>query len=187
MAFTGESKNLHYLFRDAGKASAQTLIPFLATVLLEQIATYGIAAITDIEQISTLQPYGMNILHRRTNNAAGASGTDERERKGVLLFRVDVRGKPSMKVSIPGIKQDVLATDNKTIDQTNANVQALLQAILRGKQADGTTDIVAGVTGCISPRGGVLINEGDATAPLIKAAYMYHRASGVYGQRRRST
>lgn len=187
MAFTNESKNLHFLFRDAGNATAQTLIPFLKTATLEQLETYGLDVLLDIEQISTLQPYGMNILHRRTNDAAGVNGTDERERKGVLLITVDVRGKPSMKLSIPGIKQDVLATDNKTINQTHADMQALLHAILRGKRADGTTDIVAGVTGCISPRGGALVNSGDATTPLIKAAYMYHRASGVYGQRRRST
>jgi hypothetical protein len=186
MPYTEEGMSISYLFKDADQAKSLSQIPLPATTTLADAETYAITSMGPlITAISSTQPYGMNIVYTRTRDGALNAGTGERERKGVFLVTGDARGQPTTRIEIPGISPAVMATDNKTINQNNALVAEFLQAILRGKEADEITDIVAGVTGCVSQRGYALVNSGTDPAAKAKSAYKYHRASGR-GARRRS-
>jgi hypothetical protein len=186
MPYTSSGVQVLYLFQDADLSKSTTTIPLPAATTLADAQTFAITNMSPlVTAISSTQPYGANIVMTRTRDGAPASGTGEKEMKGTFLIQTDARGKPTTRIEIPGISPALLASNNKDIDQTNALVETFLQGILRGKQADGTTDIVTGITGCVSSRGYGLVNF--STVPngvRIKSAYKYHRASGKGTKRR---
>lgn len=188
MAFTAEDMIATYLYRDEdlNEATSQVRIPTATT--FADAETFAVDNLLPLlNDLSDATPFGVNIIQRRNRTGASVDGAGEGEKKGIFLIINDARGQPTTKVAVPGIDRLLLKGDYKTIDQENTDVIALLNAIIGGKQADGTTDIVAGITGCVSRRGNNFVSSSSLPDTYrAKASYKYHVASGKGSSRRSS-
>jgi hypothetical protein len=177
---------ISYLYRDQDLSEAQSLLKVPAATTFADAETFGVTNLLPLmNALCDTIPYGVNIIQRRNRDLAPVDGAGEGEKKGTFLVVNDARGQPTTRISVPGLNATLLKGDRKTIDQDDAAVDEFLNALITGTQADGTTPIVAGVTGCVSRRGNAFISS-DAANNRAKAAYKYHVASGS-GSRRRSS
>jgi len=184
MPFTAEDMTTTFLYRDEdlNEASAQVRFPVATT--FADAETYAITNLLPLFDPLTIgTPYAVNIIQRRNRNLAPNDGSGEGEKKATFLIINDARGQPTTKVSIPGCDGTILKSDEKNIDQSQAAVDEFLNAIIAGVQADGTTPIIAGITGCVSRRGSAFVSSSSA-ANRAKAAYKYHIRSGRGARRR---
>jgi hypothetical protein len=182
MPFSADKTYINYLYADADDAKSQYTVNVPETAGAADVKTFADTHLPLVNAVSALQPYGYNVVHRRTRDGAPAGGAGEKEKKGVFLFAVNAPGRPTMKVSVPGPQDAIMAGDNESIDQINAAVVTFLHALLTGT-TDGTTPIAAGISGAVSSRGDGLLSS-SATAPEAKRAYKYHRASSRTSRRR---
>jgi hypothetical protein len=182
MPFSADKSYINYLYADADDAKSSYTVNVPETAAADDVKTFADAHLVLANAVSALQPYGYNTVFRRTRDGAPAAGSGEKEKKGVFLFIVNAAGRPTMKLSLPGPLDAIMAGDNESIDQTNPNVVTFLHAMLTGT-TDGTTPIVAGIGGAVSGRGDGLLSA-SATAPEAKRAYKYHRASSRTSRRR---
>lgn len=184
MPYTAEDVTITYGYRDSDLSEGNAMVRLPGSTTLADAETFGVTNLLPLLNALGSSPYAVNITMRRNRDLAPAGGAGEGEKKGVFLFVNDAKGQPTTKVAIPGIA-DVMEGDNRNINQVNADVQKFLFAVISGKQSDGTTDIVTGITGCVSRRGNALISA-SATLTKAKRAYKYHVASGKNARRRSS-
>jgi hypothetical protein len=154
-----------FTFRDNdGKESTTEVLLPGATTAAAAI-TYATAARVLLAAVSDAVLISMNILLGYYENAIGTIPSSDIENKGVLLFNSANGLKSSL--AIPSILESVLQGNNQDIDQANADVSALMDAMTLG--LSGTQPV----------------NASGSDLVGVREAYKQNRRSHLSGRTRK--